>query len=408
MDEITQLKEAKAFATRWSGRGYEKGDAQTFWNELLTKVFGVEYVSQFAKFEEHTKGGGFIDGKIPETRVIIEQKSLGVDLDKPEIRQNTPVTPLMQAVRYAQSFSGEDPERPHWIVVCNFETFRVYDRDKFGDSEFAEHYLEFTLDEFAENPTLLNFLVDKKNSRSELEREVSFNAGKLIGQLRSELEKRYINPESDETQHALNVLCVRLVFCLFCEDAVGIFSKDAFLEYLKGFSAENFRVGLKNLFRALDTPLDQRDPYDETVKPFPFVGGGLFTEETEIPNFDEDLRYTLLFDVSQQTDWSKISPTIFGGIFEGTLNPETRRSGGMHYTSPENIHKVIDPLFLNEWRREFEDAINDSTITVASRNQKLNALHDKISTAAFFERITTKLIRLTGVLSFGVSPRVLG
>lgn len=111
---------------------------------------------------------------------------------------------------------------------------------------------------------------------------------------------------------------------LFCEDA-DLFPKDAFLHYLKDVSPENIRISLKRLFKALDTPYSQRDPYDTTLKPFPYVNGGLFREQSEVPNFDAEMKRFLLEDVSAPVDWSQISPTIFGGIFESTLNPETRR-----------------------------------------------------------------------------------
>ena len=202
------------------------------------------------------------------------------------------------------------------------------------------------------------FIVDPGNSRLEKEKQVSIQAGECIGKLYDRLREGYIDPDSVESMHALNVLCVRLVFCLYCEDA-GLFEKDAFYNFLHEIPANQTRVALKRLFTALDTEVDKRDPYDEDIKKFPYVNGGLFHEETEIPNFNDEIKHFLLDEVSAPVDWSQISPTIFGGIFESTLNPETRRSGGMHYTSPENIHKVIDPLFLNDLKAEFA-AIRDA------------------------------------------------
>lgn len=382
MNPTDRKKAAKDFANAWSGKGYEKGDAQVFWMELLRDVVGMKRVSSEVKFEYRTSDGGFIDCWIPDTGVLIEQKGISVDLDKPEERQGRMVTPLEQALAYAESFPRN--RQPRFIVVCNFSTFRVHDRDKFSRKELGSNYLQFSLEELGDNPHLLDFIIDPANSRSEREKQVSMDAGRLIGELYSMLREQYIDPDSPESAHALNVLCVRLVFCLFCEDA-DLFPKDAFLNYLKKIEPLNIRNALKNLFKALNTPIAERDPYDESIKIFPYVNGGLFAEETEIPNFTEEIKFKLLFDVSQQTDWSKISPTIFGGIFESTLNPETRRAGGMHYTSPENIHKVIDPLFLDDLRDELETIKADKSVKPGTRKNRLIKFRKKIAELKFLD-----------------------
>lgn len=382
METSTRKKAAKTFCDNWKNRGYEKGDAQIFWTELLQQICGMGGVSQKVKFEYRTATGGFIDAFIPDTGVLIEQKALGVDLDKPEERQGKKVTPFEQALGYAESFPRN--HQPRFIVVSNFSDFRVYDRDAHSRNDLSDNHLDFTLEELAESPHLLDFITNPANSRAEKEKRVSMEAGRLVGELHSMLHERYLDPDSPESQHALNVLCVRLVFCLFCEDA-GLFPKDAFLDYLRKVEPENMRSALKRLFKALDTPLDRRDPYDEAVKVFPYVNGGLFEGEEEIPNFTLDLKHRLLFDVSQQTDWSKISPTIFGGIFESTLNPETRRAGGMHYTSPENIHKVTDPLFLDELHAEFGRIRNEEGVTPRKRKAALAAFCAKLSNLRFFD-----------------------
>ena len=370
---------AQQFAKDWAGRGYEKGDTHTFWLDLLRNVVGLTGVSAKCKFEYRAANGGFIDCYIPDCKTIIEQKALGVDLDKPEERQNRMVTPYQQALSYAESFPLS--QQPRFIIVSNFGTFRIHDRDK----RAAEtDYVEFSLDSLSDHFSQFGFMVDPKHSRSALEEQVSMRAGELIGRLHKELLTCYISTESKESQHSLNVLCVRLVFCLYCEDA-GLFEKDALLNYLRGVPAKGIRDALKKLFRALNTPKEQRDPYDESVKRFPYVNGGLFAEEVEIPNFTENLKHVLLFDVSQQTDWSKVSPTIFGGIFESTLNPEVRRSGGMHYTSPENIHKVIDPLFLDDLKEELNALLLDNDITTAARKKKLQKFREKLGNMRFFD-----------------------
>lgn len=383
MGQTEKTKAARQFADAWKGKGYEKGDAQVFWAELLSDVVGMQRVSSNVKFEYRTSDGGFIDCLIPDAGVLIEQKGLTVDLDKPEERQGRMVTPFEQALAYAESFKQD--KQPRFIVTCNFDTFRVYDRNAYSKGELAEHPFEFTLEELSEHPEYLGFITDPANSRMEKEKAVSIEAGRLVGKLYDALRAQYIDPDSEASQHSLNVLCVRLVFCLFCEDAPGLFPTDAFLNYLRDVPPENIRPALQRLFTALNTPKDKRDPYDECVKPFPYVNGGLFEGECEIPNFTADIKSLLLFECAQQTDWSKISPTIFGGIFESTLNPETRRSGGMHYTSPENIHKVIDPLFLDDLRNEFNAIRTEDGVAEKMRMKKLREFREKIGSLRFFD-----------------------
>lgn len=383
MDTKAQMKAARQFADAWKGRGYEKGDTQVFWDELLRDVVGMKRVSSEVKYEPRTADGGYIDCYIPDAGVLIEQKGLDVDLDKPEERQGRMVTPFEQALAYAESFPRD--RQPRFVVVCNFGTFRVYDRDAHNRADLADNALEFTLEELAEHPEYLYFIVDPANSRLEKEKAVSIEAGRLVGKLYDALREQYLDPDSPESQHSLNVLCVRLVFCLFCEDARGLFPPDAFLNYLREVSPADFRLALQRLFRALNTPRDERDPYDERVKPFPYVNGGLFQDDCEIPNFTPDLKHLLLFECAQQTDWSKISPTIFGSIFESTLNPETRHEGGMHYTSPENIHKVIDPLFLDELRDEFDRIRFEQDVSARTHKKHLEEFRAKIGSLRFFD-----------------------
>ena len=373
-------KELLEFVSRWQGRGYEKGDTQQFWLQLL-RTIGYSKVDDVL-FEFHVSSGGFIDVWIPDAGVLIEQKALGIDLDKEELRQGKQKTPLTQALDYVDELPRLD--QPRFVITCNFSSFRVYDRDAHGRSQLPNNAFEFTLDELASHPEYLAFINDPTNSRLEKEKTVSIKAGELIGKLYDKLREGYIDPDSEESMHALNVLCVRLVFCLYCEDA-GLFGKDAFYNYLKDVPASRIRTALKNLFRALDTNLSERDPYDLEVKAFPYVNGGLFRDDSEIPNFTDETKGFLLDEVSSHIDWSQISPTIFGGIFESTLNPETRRSGGMHYTSPENIHKVIDPLFLDDLKEELKSICAEEGTTPRKRENTLKHFHEKICSLTFFD-----------------------
>lgn len=373
-------KELLEFVSRWQGRGYEKGDTQQFWLQLL-RTIGYSKVDDVL-FEFHVSSGGFIDVWIPDAGVLIEQKALEIDLDKEELRQGKQKTPLTQALDYVDELPRL--EQPRFVITCNFSTFRVYDRDAYGRSQLPNNAFEFTLDELANHPEYLAFINDPTNSRLEKEKTVSIKAGELIGKLYDKLREGYIDPDSEESMHALNVLCVRLVFCLYCEDA-GLFGKDAFYNYLKDVPANRIRTTLKNLFHALDTNLSERDPYDLEVKAFPYVNGGLFRDESEVPNFTDETKSFLLDEVSSHIDWSQISPTIFGGIFESTLNPETRRSGGMHYTSPENIHKVINPLFLDDLKEELKSICTEEGTTPRKRENALKHFHEKICSLTFFD-----------------------
>jgi type II restriction enzyme methylase subunits-like protein len=373
-------KELREFAERWHGRGYEKGETQQFWLQAL-RAIGYPHVDDVL-FEYHLPSGGFADVWIPDADVLIEQKSFGVSLDDYEVRQKKKKTPLMQALDYVEELPR--PKQPRFVVTCNFGIFRVYDRDKWSKSQLADNAFEFTLDELAEHPEYMGFITDPGNSRLEKEKQVSIKAGELIGELYDMLREGYIDPDSEESMHALNVLCVRLVFCLYCEDA-DLFEKDSFYNYLKDVPASQFRTALRRLFVALDTDLKKRDPYDADVKIFPYVNGGLFREDTEIPNFTEESKQFLLEEVARPVNWSQISPTIFGGIFESTLNPETRRAGGMHYTSPENIHKVIGPLFLDELKAEFAAIRDEEGATPRKKKNALARFHAKLCSLKFFD-----------------------
>lgn len=376
-----QKAAAAEFAANWEGKGYEKGESQPFWLDLLTNVFGIEHAAQFISFENQVKlsNTSFIDGFIDKTHVLIEQKSLDKDLLKP-IKQSdgSSLTPYEQARRYANELPYS--KRPRWVVVSNFKSFLVYDMENpSGKPE------EILLKDLAKDYKRLQFLVDDHNAKIKKELEVSVKAGDLVGLIYDNLLKEYINPESPETLKSLNVLCVRLVFCLYAEDA-GIFGKpNMFHDYLAPIEASKIRKSLIELFEVLNTPYDKRDPYMEAeLSAFPYVNGGLFANENiEIPNFTEDLKTTLLSKASDDFDWSEISPTIFGAIFESTLNPETRRQGGMHYTSIENIHKVIDPLFLNDLKDEFKTILN--TKANRPRKQKLSEFREKLASLRFLD-----------------------
>ncbi len=381
MTNTEQKAAAKQFAKKWKGRGYEKGESQVFWLSLLRDVLGVNRPDEFIVFEEqvHLDHTSFIDGYIPSTRVLIEQKSLGKDLRK-GIRQSdgSLLTPFQQAKRYITELPVS--QHPRWVVTCNFSSFLIYDMEKpTGEPE------EILLENLDKEYYRLSFLVEQGNEHLKREMEISIQAGDIVGVLYDEILKQYKDPSNEHSLKSLNMLCVRLVFCLYAEDA-GIFGKKGmFHDYLNRFEVRDIRKALIELFQVLDTEIEKRDPYlDSELAAFPYVNGGLFSDENiEIPQFTEHIREVLLSKASEDFDWSDISPTIFGAVFESTLNPETRRSGGMHYTSIENIHKVIDPLFLDGLKEELESIKEIKTIK--TRNQKLEDFQKKLSELKFLD-----------------------
>lgn len=378
---------AKQFAADWQDRGDEKQETQTFWLALLQKVYGVTEPDKFISFEktvnvDNVKTGKsntkFIDGYIGATRVLIEQKGAKIDLNKGELQSDgSLLSPYQQARRYGGYLPVN--QQPRWIVVCNFKEFRIHDMNHPNDTPEI-----LLLSDLEKEYARLNFLVNTGDENIRKEMEISLQAGELVGVLYDALLKQYAEPESEQTLKSLNALCVRLVFCLYAEDS-GIFGKrNMFHDYLQAHRAEDRRA-LINLFRVLDQKEDERDRYlDDDLAAFPYVNGGLFAnEDIEIPRLGDEIIDLLLSRASENFDWSAISPTIFGAVFESTLNPQTRRSGGMHYTSIENIHKVIDPLFLDTLKTELNDI--ESISVKRNRDAKLRIFQTRLASLTFLD-----------------------
>jgi len=376
-----QQKQAKAFIERWGNRGNERQDTQSFWLDLLRSVYGIENPSEYIKFEDtvmmdHTS---FMDGYIDATKVLIEQKGANKDLSK-AIKQSDGsfLTPFQQAKRYSANLPYS--KQPRWIITCNFKEFYVYDMEKpHGEPTVIR------LEDLEKEAYRLEFIVGTTNEHLEREMAISMEAGEIVREIYSGLLKQYKNPDNPESLHAMNQLIVRLVFCFYAEDAGMFGKKTMFHDYLARFSSRDFRRGLLDLFNVLNTPIDERDPYlDDELSAFPYVNGGMFAENNlEVPQFTDELRESILEHASSSFDWSEISPTIFGAVFESTLNPETRRSGGMHYTSIENIHKVIDPLFLDALKEELNEIRQiKQPATLKNRAQQFQ---EKLSRLVFFD-----------------------
>lgn len=377
MTEAEKREATRQFCNKWMGKGREDEDDRSYWLDILDRILGVKNSTDHIEFQKKVIVDGNtkkIDAYIPETKVIIEQKSLGVMLDKKILQSGgVELTPYEQAKRYNDNLPYD--EKARWIVTSNFEEIWIYDMNMRIPEPVKTH-----LSELPTKYSILDFLINREQTHVSVEMEISVKAGTLVGLIYDALYKQYIEPESDRALKSLNMLCVRLVFCLYAEDA-GIFGTNhhLFHDYLQKYEAQEIRKALIELFRILDTKPEDRDPYDTSdLAKFPYVNGGLFADENiEIPHFTDEIKNILLSKASDDFDWSAISPTIFGAVFESTLNPETRRAGGMHYTSIENIHKVIDPLFLNDLKQELEEI---KAISIEkTKDTKLKNFQNKIA-----------------------------
>lgn len=348
-----QKTKIKDFIEFWSSKEIvgEKQSTQLFWIDLLTLLGAVD-ATRNIEFElpVQMENIGYIDAYIKETRVLIEQKSSTKNLNEP-VKQSdgSMLTPIQQAKKYKNELNFS--LQPRWVVTSNFKEIYIY------DMEYPNNEPEvIKLLDLERQISRLSFLVDSTKEKIKKQLQVSMEAGEIVGKIYDAFAKEYHDIENINSQHSLNKLCVRLVFCLYAEDSEVFTGQNMFFNYLKNYPTQHMRKALIELFQVLNTPLDKRDLYIEAdLAQFPYVNGGLFADESiEIPHFTDDLKNLLLYHASEDFDWSEISPTIFGAVFESTLNPETRRTGGMHYTSVENIHKVIEPLFLNDLTTELE------------------------------------------------------
>lgn len=377
MTDAEKREAARQFISKWTGSGREDEDDRSYWLDILQRILGADDATDRVDFQKKVIVDGNtkrIDAYIPETKIIIEQKSLGLALDK-KIHQSGGIelTPYEQAKRYNDNLPSS--EKARWIVTSNFAEIWVYDMDTRVPED---NVTKISIENLQTHYSQLDFLLSKKVKAITEEMELSLKAGELVGRIHDRFEEQYNDPMAKKTQNSLNILCVRLVFCLYAEDA-GLFGeKDAFSKYISQYEPKDIRRALLDLFKVLDTPIENREEMylDDELAAFPYVNGGLFARENiEIPKITQDIKNTLA--ESARFNWSKISPTIFGAVFESTLNPETRRSGGMHYTCIENIHKVIDPLFLDDLRAELEKIKKVPVVKV--REKALRDYQDKLA-----------------------------
>lgn len=388
----TRKELAKEFIKTWSNvdRGHEDKDRQTFWIDLLNRVYGITNYANYVNFEKNVQvkqdngkvNTKHIDVYIPSTKVMIEMKGKNINLSR-TIRQSDgkKLTPFEQAKRYSDFLPVS--EKPKWIIVSNFKQIDIHDMDKPLDKP-KTIMLEDLSDKYKE----LGFLINTHKQKIINEEKLSFEAGELVAKIYNKLSKAYAEHGSLDDGHiqkSLNMLIVRLVFLMYVDDTSMFGEKDLFESYMAKIEASYWRKALIELFQILNTKIEDRDPYlEDELKQFPYVNGGMFSEtNVVVPQFNDELKDLILNEACRGFDWSEISPTIFGAVFESTLNPETRRSGGMHYTSIENIHKVIDPLFLNDLKAELKK-IQDM-VQVNQRKEEAKLYQRKLANLKFFD-----------------------
>lgn len=374
-------KMTREFIDRWSGHGDEKQETQRFWLDLLQNVLHVDDALKTTLFEYRTVNNGFIDVLCPDARLLVEQKSAGIDLDKPEIRQGTPVTPVQQALRYADALPFS--LKPSVLCTCNFGRFRFYDLE-LDPRATGSPVDEFTLEQLPDHVDTLRRIFSDDHSRLVVQQKLSEHAGVLVAELHNAMAKQYANPDDPQSHHALATLTVRLVFALYAEDA-GLFPADSFSDYVKSYDATHLRRALLDLFDVLNTDRKDRDPYlEDELNQFDYVNGGLFREHVEVPQFTEEIRQAIIH-AGEHFTWRDISPVIFGSLMEETLSHDQRRKGGMHYTTVKNIHRLIDPLFLDGLKSELDGIEHDSTIGERARRNRLEKYQDKLASLRFLD-----------------------
>lgn len=361
-------KNARKFSKSWQDISSEKAESQTFWNEFFD-VFGVNrrLVGIFeAKVTKASGHQGFIDVFWPG-KLLCEQKSRGQDLDKA----------FSQAVAYLEATAKVDVSQlPRYVIVCDFEYLRLYDLENQGRDQ--ESYTQILVADLADNIHLFNFIHDQVTQIRKADEAANIEAAERMGKLHDQLKA------IGYTGHALEVILIRLLFCMFAEDS-GIFAKYQFREFIEQKTkpdGSDLAAQLNQLFHVLNQPYEQRlKNLDKDLADFVYINGQLFAEFLPPASFDEDMRLLMLEACA--TDWTKISPEIFGALFQSVMNPAERRALGAHYTSEDNILKVINSLFMDELRAEFHDI--QKTGRGKARTAALDSFHDKLSNLDFLD-----------------------
>ena len=347
-------------ATEWKGRGYEKGDTGQFYHQFF-EVFGQKPKDVNIYFEKRVKLGdaakGYIDLFWPG-KLLVEQKSKGLSLAKARD----------QATDYYLALKAH--ERPRYILLSDFQSFELLDLETGIESAFL-------LSELSQNVGKFGFMAGYTQEAPRDQPEVNIEAATLMGNLHEQLKA------SGYGGIDLERLLVRLMFCLFADDT-AIFNPDQFLHYIENKTGEDGRdlgPNLIHLFEILDTAPEKRQKnLDEDLAQFQHVNGKLFAGFIRTPSFDAQMRNALL--QCCYFNWNKVSPALFGSLFQMVMLPVDQRKGGAHYTSERNILKTIHPLFLDGLREEFHK-IRDSKST--QRNSQLEKFQTKLGTLTFFD-----------------------
>ena len=349
------------FSKEWADTSNEEADAKPFLVEFFN-VFGISS-KRVSTFEHRVKKLDEKDGYIDllwKGTILIEMKSRGKNLDKA----------YQQAKDYTHGLKQH--ELPKYILISDFENFRLYDLDE-------DKTIEFKLNDLVNNVQHFGYILGYQKKVYKEQDPANIKAAELMGKLHDRLE------EIGYTGHPLEVYLVRILFLLFAEDTT-IFNKQQFQDYLEQRTAEDgsdLAAKLQELFQVLNTPKENRfKNLDEQLADFPYVNGKLFEENLPTASFDTKMRQALL-DCCY-IDWSKISPAIFGSMFQSVMNPKERRNLGAHYTSETNILKLIKPLFLDDLWKEFE-SIKDAASSAAQAKNRLAEFHKKLSTLKFLD-----------------------
>ena len=350
---------AAEFSREWADARYEKGESQSFYNDFF-EIFDVKRRS-VARYEEHVQkldnSSGFIDLFWPG-KLLVEQKSAGNN--------------LADAYEQAGDYFDALPEEhsPRYILVSNFQNFELHDLDE-------REKIAFTLNDLSAHVERFGFIIGVERKTFRDQDPANIQAAELVGRLHDALD------EAGYRGHDLERFLVRIVFCLFADDT-GIFEpRDIFLDFVETRTREDgsdLGAMLTQLFQVLDTPIDKRSAtLDEDLANFPYVNGDLFCEPLRIPSFNKTMRERLL--EACRFNWSNISPAIFGALFQSVMEPEKRRAQGAHYTTEKNILKVIEPLFLDDLRTEFEKIKTLKT----NRRKRLHEFQKKLGSLKFFD-----------------------
>ncbi len=400
------ISKIKQFTNKWKDKGREKQDTHKYWEELIEILLDVKHGRDFVDWEkevpvpvittEDGKSTKYIDCYLKESKCLVEQKSHNISLDKKLLQSDgSELNALEQAQMYYNRLNLS--EKGRYTIACNFVEFRIFDNEHNNQlpvviqlADLPKRWSWKYLRKILSGDETLNDDVRKDAAAK--------TASGVVKRLYELLKAEYKEEElTRDVLHQMNVFCVRVVFCLYADDS-GLFPNQEFHSFLEAFPAKKLQEKLYWLFVSLDKEPHKRvASLDVEIKQFPYVNGGLFKKVVDVPRISDPIKQLLINSAEglrmpgkggDLFSWSEISPTNFGCIFESTLDPETQKENGMHYTSPENIHRVIDPLFLNDLRKELDIVLampNESKREKDEREKSLKAYQTKLAKLRFFD-----------------------